>query len=267
MIFIIVLLLVLSIYIFMTLPGLRKPDLSDFLGVDYAHRGLHDNKSEAKENTLLAIKKAVDASYGVEFDIRLSKDGQIVLFHDDCLKRMTGVDKNVRDLDYVELERIPLLNCQEKIPLFTEVLKLVDGKVPLIIELKCDFDDVDELASKTCDLLDKYHGAFMVESFNPKAVQWFRKHKPDYIRGQLSSGYFPNLSFSQNFLMSKLLLNFLSRPDFVAYEHKYRKNLTLWIQKHIYKNLMVCYTVKNKEDFEKNTRFFDLIIFEGFLIN
>lgn len=264
MLLIICLLLVFFVYVFMSMPSLRSVDSSNFINIDYAHRGLHDNNSEAKENTLLAIKQAVDASFGIEFDIRLSKDGQIVLFHDDCLKRMTGLNKKVRDLTYKELKEINFINSNQKIPLFSEVLELVNGKVPLIIELKCDLSDVNELSSKTSEMLDYYKGDFMVESFNPKAVQWFKKYRPNYIRGQLSSGHFKNLNFFESFLMSHLLFNFLSRPDFIAYEHKYSNNLSLWIQKYIYKKLMVCYTIKNKKDYEKNKSFFDLIIFEDF---
>lgn len=254
------------IYIFMTMPSPRKLDLKEFKDIDYAHRGLHDNNSDAKENSLLAIKKAIDNSYGIEFDIRLSKDGQIIVFHDDNLKRMCGIDKKVRDLSLDELKNIKLLNSSQNIPLFKEVLDLVNGKVPLIIELKCDFKDVDELAQKTSELLNKYKGPFMLESFNPKAMQWFKINKPGYIRGQLSSGFFPTLNLIENFLMSKLLINFLSRPDFIAYDHRYRCNIALKIQKYIYKNLMVCYTVKNISDYKINKKFFELIIFEGFSI-
>lgn len=265
MYFLLVILLIFLLYLYLSMPSMRKPYLSQFTNIDYAHRGLHDNKGPNPENSFLAIKNACDNSYGMEFDIRLSRDGQIVLFHDDDLKRVCGIAKKVRDLDYKELQGIKLLNSEETLPLFTDVLDYVSGKVPLIVELKCDNKDVSELCSKAAALLDKYEGPYMVESFNPLAMEWFKKNRPSYIRGQLSSGHFDNLSPLNNFLMKNLLVNFMSRPDFIAYEHKYRTKFSLWIQKHIWKKLMVCYTVKKKEDYKINKKYFDLIIFEQFI--
>lgn len=262
--FIVFLLLLIIAYLYLSMPARREIDRSTFFNWDYAHRGFHDNSGPAPENSLLAIELAVDNKYGMEFDIRLSKDGQVILFHDDDLKRMTNRTDHVRNLDFAELNQIKLLDSDQTIPLFSEVLELVDGKVPIIVELKCPNEDVEELASKASQSLDSYEGVFMVESFNPFAVKWFRDNRPNYIRGQLSSGHFPGLAFRDNFLMKKLLVNYLSRPDFIAYEHKYRNKFALWIQKHIWKSLMVCYTVKVKEDYGINKPVFDLIIFEGF---
>ena len=98
MTFIIILLILIGVYLFMITPRMfHKPDRTPFYGVDYAHRGLFDNDSEAPENSLAAIKKAVDAGYGIEFDVQLSKDDIPVVFHDATLKRMCGVEGNVWD--------------------------------------------------------------------------------------------------------------------------------------------------------------------------
>ena len=102
----------------------------------YAHRGLHDNESEAPENTLAAFKKAVDQGYGIELDVQLTKDGQVVVAHDFTLKRNCGVNLDIDTLTYEELQRFPIFKSNERIPLFTDVLQVVDGKVPLIVELK-----------------------------------------------------------------------------------------------------------------------------------
>ncbi len=265
---IITLLIILLIYIFLSAPSFKNdPRMDSFLSYDYAHRGLFNNKSDAPENSIKAIDLAVKECYGIEFDIRLTKDEKIVVFHDDSLERMCGEDIDIRSLTYEDLYSYKLLQSDQGIPLFIDVLKKVDGKIPLIIELKCENKDVDILASKASKILDKYDGQFMVESFNPLAVKWFRKNRKKFIRGQLSGGRFNNTSRLEGFFLSNLLINFLSRPNFIAYDHEYTDKISLKIQKYLWKSTMVAYTVKTKKDYDEKKDFYDIIIFEGFYPN
>lgn len=136
------------LYLFLVAPRMfGKPDRTPLYGVHYAHRGLFDNDSEAPENSLPAFKRAVDAGYGIELDVQLSKDGIPVVFHDATLKRMCGVDGNVWDYTLKELQQMKLANSSATIPTFAEVLKTVDGKVPLIIEYKLDVPQ-----TKVCEI-------------------------------------------------------------------------------------------------------------------
>ena len=156
-----------------------------FMGRNFAHRGLHSEDQSIPENSLKAFDLAAEAGYGMELDVQLSKDGQVVVFHDDALDRACGVAARVDELEYDELRKLPLFGTTERIPLFSEVLSLVGGRTPLIVELK-NGPRNDELCEKTWALLRPYPGAYCIESFNPLIVAWFRFHAPTVLRGQLS---------------------------------------------------------------------------------
>ena len=130
----------------------------------YAHRGLFDNK-KIVENTISAFKKALLDNLNIELDIRVTKDKKIIVFHDSNIKRLTGIDRLVKDMSYEELKDISLLNTTDKIPLLEDILHLVSGKVRLLIELKENF------SSNTLNELNKllldYNGKILLQSFNP----------------------------------------------------------------------------------------------------
>ncbi|MCR5267843.1 MAG: glycerophosphodiester phosphodiesterase, partial [Lachnospiraceae bacterium] len=181
-IFIICLLLFL-LCIFCMAPN-GKRDVSAFRCKRYAHRGLHNSK--VPENSLWAFTRAAERALGVELDVQMTKDGRLVVFHDGNLKRMCGLDANLRDLTYEELCKLKLKGTSEQIPLFEDVLKVLNG-VDLICEIKSDNGiRNDELCKKTYDLLMTYSGNFCMESFSPYLTGWFKKNHPEIIRGQLS---------------------------------------------------------------------------------
>ena len=139
----IVILVLILLYLLAIKPrGLHKPDWTAFKGYDFAHRGLHNNESEAPENSMAAFRKAVANKFGIELDVQLSKDKVPVVFHDFTLKRMCGVEGKVCDYTLEELKEFRLLDTKEQIPTFQEFLEMVDGKVPLIIELKIEWMDI-----------------------------------------------------------------------------------------------------------------------------
>ena len=170
----------------MLAPAIPTPEKkAPFLGQNIAHRGLFTADQRIPENSLAAFRRAVEAGYGMELDVQLSRDGQVVVFHDDDLKRVCGVDAPVDALDYAELQALPLCGTGERMPLFSEVLQLVDGRTPMIVELKNGRRN-RELCEKTLALLRAYSGPCCIESFNPMIVSWFRFHAPDLLRGQLA---------------------------------------------------------------------------------
>lgn len=256
----------IAIYLFMICPRLfQKPDRTPFFGVHYAHRGLFDNETQAPENSLNAIREAVKAGYGIEFDVQLSKDDIPVVFHDASLKRMCGIDGKVWEYTLEELQKMKLANSNETIPTFAQVLKEVDGKVPLIIEYKMDRVDtkVCELGNK---LLENYQGPYCIESFHPFAVKWYRKHRPDILRGQLSENFIRNgKKGAAMFLMTYLLTNFLTRPDFIAYSHKDADNISRRICKGL-GALSVAWTIRSQAEYEKAKSHFDLFIFDSCIL-
>ncbi len=259
--------LILSVlYLFLIAPRMiKKPDYSVLLGVHYAHRGLFDNGTDAPENSVNAMRKAIKAGYGIEFDVQLSKDDVPVVFHDASLKRMCGVDGNVWEYTLQELQKMRLSGTSQGIPTLVEVLKVIDGQVPIIIEYKMNRAD-----TKVCELgnviLENYKGTYCIESFQPFAVQWYRKHRPDVIRGQLSENYARNGKKGVHLrAMTYLLTNFLTRPDFIAYKHRDKNNISRCICKKL-GALSVAWTIKNREQYEEAKEDFDLFIFDSCIL-
>ncbi len=191
-----------------------------FLRVNYAHRGLHTKDRKIPENSLAAFKRAAEKGYGIELDVQLSRDGQVVVFHDDTLERVTGVVGRVDSYDYEDLRKMHLCGTSETIPLFTEVLANIKGAGPLIVELKTGPKN-RELCEKTYALLKDFHQDYCIESFNPFIVSWFRKNAPDVVRGQLAAPY-ETMKQGQSGIVSKLLsqcfFNFTAQPHFIAYK-------------------------------------------------
>ena len=211
---------VVALWLFVIWPGRAgKAQLEPFLKRTFAHRGLYRKDQSIPENSLPAFQRAVEAGYGIELDVQLSRDGQVVVYHDDTLNRVSGVDARVDAYSYAELREMPLFASKERMPLFTEVLDTVDGKAPLIVELKYG-PDWEALCARTLKLLRAYRGAYCVESFHPRIVRWFWKNAPDVLRGQLAEAYKYARVFQPWYnalMMSRLLTNFLTRPQFIAY--------------------------------------------------
>ncbi len=201
-------------------PGsATKRQKAPFFGRSFAHRGLHSEDRSVPENSLEAFRLAAKAGYGIELDVQLTKDGQVVVFHDDTLDRVCGVHARVDEKSYGELRLLRLCGTDQRIPLLTEVLDVIRGRGPLIVELKNGRRN-RELCEKTYAILSDYEGQVCIESFNPRIVRWFRFHARDLVRGQLATtpdDYGDAVSKSTAFLLSRCLLNFMSRPQFIAY--------------------------------------------------
>jgi len=158
-----------------------------------AHRGLHDVADGRPENSRAAIRAAIKAGYGIEIDLQLSRDGRAMVFHDYDLGRLTGVRGPVRQRDAAELAQIPLLGGDEGIPDLAEMLALVAGRVPLLIELKDQHGQMGEtdgtLEQATAQCLAGYAGPVAVMSFNPHMVTRMANHARDVPRGIVTCGY------------------------------------------------------------------------------
>ena len=265
----IVLVVLVLLYLFLIAPRIwKKPDRTPYMGIHYAHRGLFDNTSDAPENSLAAFRKAVEAGYGIELDVQLSKDEKLVVFHDATLKRMCGIDGKVWDYTLEELQQMKLLNSIETIPTFEQFLEVVDGKVPFILEFK-----LDRAQTRVCqyanEALKNYKGVYCIESFHPLALLWYRKNRPDVLRGQLCEEFFRSTKYKGNFLftiLSFMPFNFLTRPDFIAYNHKHANNISRRTCKAL-GGLSVCYTVKSVKEYEKaKENKFELIIFDSCIL-
>lgn len=261
--------IIIFLYLLAIMPRMmNKPSMQPFMDRYYAHRGLHKEKSIAPENSLAAFQLAVDHNYGIELDVQLSKDNIPVVFHDFTLNRLCGVDKKVRDLTFEELRMLTLHDSEEKIPLFQEVLDLVNGSVPLIIEYKLPGNNplVCEIGDK---ILRDYKGVYCIESFNPLALRWYKKNHPEVVRGQLSTKFIRNKDGSKSkvldFALQNLLLNFLGKPDFIAFNYKWKDMLSFSLVRSLYKVPTVAYTLTSNQQIIDGKHKFDLFIFEKFI--
>ena len=284
----IVLAVLALVYLLLIMPRMiGRPDRKPHLDVLYAHRGLHDNSGDAPENTLAAFEKAVMAGYGIECDVQLTKDGVPVVFHDFTLARCArypegeipedavrnedgsfGVAGKVIDYTFEELQKFHILNSNEKIPTFEDFLKLVNGKVPLIIELKIELKDLS-VCPKVDELLEGYKGVYCIESFNPLGLYWYRKHRPQVMRGQLSDEFHKDkpkeFKGPLYFILTNLFFNFLTKPDFIAYNHKYSQNISLRLCRHLFGSVTAAWTIKSNEQLQAAQKGFDIIIFDSFI--
>lgn len=152
-----------------------------------SHRGLHDNKIYP-ENSLGAFEQAIKQGYGIEFDVWMTKDGTLVVHHDASLKRTCGIKGGILSIDTARLKDYKLFGTEYSIPLFENVLKLVNGQVNLVIEIK-PTHKVQETCTKVWDILKDYKGNYCIESFDPRVVKWWAKNHPDVILGQLCDCY------------------------------------------------------------------------------
>ncbi len=243
-------------------PGHRAAAIP-FLATDYAHRGLHDGARP--ENSLPAFAAACAHGYGIELDVQLSKDGVAMVFHDPTLLRMCGKEGCVCDYTAAELGALSLAGTAHGIPTFAAVLETVGGRVPLLVEIKC-YGAVAPVCEAAANLLDRYGGPYMIESFHPFALNWFRKNRPGVVRGQLSARLCKEGSGSFGaFLVQALCMNFITRPDFIAFSLVDRHLLSFRLARGLWRGRALAWTVKSAGAQAEAKADFDAVIFEDYL--
>ena len=242
----------------------RRERMKAFAEQYIAHRGLHDNRSDAPENSMKAYEKAVEAGYGIELDVRMTSDCQIVCFHDPTLMRATHALGSVEDKSLRELLELKLFDSEEHIPIFWEVLQNIGGKVPLIVEVKAERGaDINQLCKEVVFCLDSYEGTTCIESFHPGVLNWFRKNHPSYLRGQLATR-FRDKGFGSIFL-TICFFNFITRPDFIAYDLRYMYSIPYYLLRKLWGAAGVAWTCKSDEDLELARSMYDVFIFDSFV--
>ena len=206
-----------------------------------AHRGAFNN-IDIPENSLLAFKKAIKMNWAIELDVQLTKDNVLVVFHDEDLKRMTGISKKICDVDYSELQNYHLLDTKESIPTFSEVLKLIKGKVLIDIEVK-NTKRIQETCKVLMDLLKDYPYPYLLKSFNPKIVRVLKDMSNVEVGYLIHSKYRSRLL--KILLQSKFVIRY-SKADFLAIN---RKLLETRKFKKLSSNYpIMVWTINNKED-------------------
>lgn len=225
-----------------------------------AHRGLHNRELGIPENSLPAFARAVEQGKAIELDLHATADNRLVVLHDFQLKRMTGVPGIVEEWTLEDLRKLRLQGTDAQIPTLDEVLELVNGRVPLLLEIKSErLGEVGRLEPVLMKRLAFYQGEFILEAFNPEVLVWLHRHAPQYIRGQLGNLDDENRQFK--FYSRHLMFNPLSRPDFIAFD----------IQKIDYKLRLACkkhglpllgWTIRTEAELKKADRLCDGVIYE-----
>lgn len=261
----VIVVLILILWAISTHGRTGHPHLRTLRGWSYAHRGLHGDG--VPENSMAAFRSALENGYGIELDIHLLKDGELAVIHDSPLIRTTGAEGMVEDLTAEDLKHHRLEGTDETIPLFRDVLELYKGQRPLIIELKVHKNNVAALCETACRMMEGYEGPWCMESFDPRCIYWLKKNRPEIIRGQLTENYFLSPKVKLPGILKWILkhnrLNFLTRPDFVAY--RYRDRLSTPTNRRCMKRMAgVSWTLQSQAEFDTAVSEGWIPIFEGF---
>ena len=219
----------------------------------YAHRGLFDNK-KIVENTISAFKRALLDNFNIELDIRVTKDNKIVVFHDNNIKRLTGIDRLVKEMTYNELSNVKLLNTTDKIPLLEDVLKLVNGRVTLLIEIKVNLSN--NTLNELNKLLIDYNGKVLLQSFNPVIIRKMaytslKRYKMGILLTNDYNGFKKALYdvFIYKYLIKQKYISFISSP----------KELVLKVKEVSLKEIFI-WTIKTKEEFIRYKKYSNNLI-------
>jgi glycerophosphoryl diester phosphodiesterase len=229
-----------------------------------AHRAYHNETQGIYENSLSAVDAAIAQGYAIECDVRLSQDGQVVVFHDETLERLTQGSGRVVDWTLRDLQTLTLGHSDDTIPTLKEVLERVNGKVPLLIEIKYD-GDPKAWAQAVAEVLDDYTGPFAIQSFHPGVLNWFKTFRSHITRGQIASFFkdYKGVPAWQRMMLKRFWLNFQSRPHFVHYEFHDLPNR--WMRKKKTQGTVtLAFTITSKEELDTALQHVDNVVFEGF---
>lgn len=253
------------VYLFFLLPRLTtRKVMKKFSGTLFAHRGYHCAEKGVPENSLPAFQAAIDRGYGIELDVHLTGDGKLIVFHDDTLDRICGVSGMPETMTWAELSRLSLSGTSYGIPLLSDVLALVDARVPLLIELKIPTSSL-AICRACLPLLEAYPGDFFVQSFHTMGLLWFRFHAPHILRGQLScrlNSPHDRESCILRFLVRHLLCNLLGRPDFVSYKMTHLPSVSVTLLRKLFGLPIAVWTLRTSQALSYGRRHFDMQIFE-----
>ena len=261
----VILLLLCAAYVLSVKGRRNHPELDKLQGWAYAHRGLYDQTRP--ENSMAAFRAAKKAGYGIELDVHLLSDGTLAIMHDSALKRTAGAEGRIEDLTAEQLSQYYLGGTLETIPTLEQVLQLYNREAPMIVELKVADNNYAALSEAVCNMLDRYPGAYALESFDPRCVRWLKKNRPDRLRGQLNQHYRKGEApypWILRFLMTHQVFNLLTTPDFVAYRCADRHTLSNFLVRKLWKVQGVTWTVKSQKEFDEVIADGWLPIFENF---
>ena len=235
-----------------------------------AHRGLHDAARGVIENMPGAVQAAVAGNFSIEVDIQLTADGEAMVHHDDALGRLTEGSGALLGKSAAELRAVKFKNTAERMMSLDDLLTLVAGRVPLVIEVKSHFDGDRKLVKRMADALASYSGPVVGMSFDPDQVLALREFVPSLPRGIVAQrnyddDYWKKLTREQRDSMLYLRHAFRTEPHFVAFWVNQLPAPAPWIARNIFGCPLLAWTVRTPEQREWAARHADQMIFEGFV--
>lgn len=228
-----------------------------------AHRGFHNQNLNILENTKEAFEYALQKEFSIECDLNMLKDGTVVVFHDKNLNRLCSVDKDLKDLSIHEIRNIRLKDKKSSIITLEELIQIVKGKKPLLIELK-PFNNPKIFVDRVMDVLKDYHGPYALFSFHPMIVYQLKKKYPHVIRGQISSFYKEDtMNPIARMVLKRMWLNLLTKPDFISYHNKDLPNkyATRFYRK---KGVVISFVAQTEKEFTRIRSLYHNVVFEHF---
>lgn len=221
----------------------------------YAHRGLHGNG--VPENSRAAFRAAIERGHGIELDVQASREGDAIVFHDWDLSRLTEKIGSVSSMSRPDLQKTYLIGINEVIPTLPEILALVRGRVPILVEVKARGRNVEPLCASVARSLEGYRGAVGVMSFNPRVGYWFDRNAPRVVRGLVVT----EQDDTWRSPIDRRLATLWAKPDFLAYD--IRNLPSRFAARQRAKGLPVfTWTCRTKADMEQAKLYADQPIYE-----
>jgi len=235
-----------------------------------AHRGLHDAARGIIENMPGAAQAAIDGNFSIECDIQLTADGEAMVHHDDALGRLTEGSGPLLGMTAAELKAVKFTDTPERMMSLGDLCALVNGRVPLVIEVKSHFDGDRRLVKRMAQVLASYSGPAVGMSFDPDQVLALRETMPTLPRGIIAQrkyddDYWNKLTPQQRQSMLHLRHAFYTRPHFVAFWVEQLPAPAPWIARNVFGLPLLTWTVRTPEQRERAARYADQMIFEGFV--
>ncbi|MGD9543663.1 MAG: glycerophosphodiester phosphodiesterase family protein [Methylocystis sp.] len=249
-------------------------DLAWLTARPIAHRGLHDPSQGVIENSISAARAAIAAGFGVECDVQLTSDGELVVFHDETLERLTDGVGAIATHSADALSRLRLRGGNDAIPRFSEFLAAIGGRTPLVVEIKSAFDGDTTVAQRTAQALARYDGHVAIESFDPDQIAFLRARaaalgiaqRPLGVVGEAHYGDddWPQLSTAQRAELTHFLHYTRTLPDFLSWRVRDLPHAIPLLLRDAVKIPVTTWTVRSPEMAARARAWTDQIVFEGF---
>ncbi|QCK87393.1 glycerophosphodiester phosphodiesterase [Phreatobacter aquaticus] len=235
-----------------------------------AHRGLHDAAKGVLENCPQAFQAAIAGNYAIECDVQPTADGDAIVFHDPTLDRLTVQTGRVDQRSVAELQAIPFKATTDRMLTLSQLFALVDDKVPLVVEIKSEFDGKLGLTKRVAELAADYRGRLALMSFDPAPIAWLKAHAPGLVRGIVAESAYAGAHWDRLPSAMKRDLAAIAHfdttdPHFLSWRVADMPSAATVLYRSALKRPVICWTVRNDEDRALAARHADQVTFEGYL--